>query len=1493
VKKTLFIVFWMLIVNVFSANAFEVEITDSNNDIIVINGESDSSSSVSLLVLNPDKTLGALKNDDYLYNSEIIQNFSKAETDENNKYSIKIKMNNDYCSGGKFNFIINESGNKSSKLFTYYFNTEKKHKIEQINSYTEKEIINNIDKIIEMYGLDSSSLYVNGNTEFIAETLYNYRESCVNKKFDINIENFEQIIKEILLLSAINNGQSDLLIADGKLLYFDNYLKLSETDIYMDYINSISEVGIKKINDEMLSKKYKNAQEITDFFKTSVLYNVIKNYTEYGYGHIKTFLDKYHDEYCLFGLNIKDNVSDSVYKDILNDSSNNLTDLKQHYNALVKNTGSNSGSSRGSGSSESSINSKIVTSENAGFVSNDIIFNDIDSVDWAKESIEYLYNNGIISDVGDAKFEPERAVTRGEFVKLVVTAFKLKDNGFVTHFIDSKNHWAEPYVAIAESLNIVKGVSDDYFGVDERITREDAAVVLRRIAGTSQTYIKQPFSDDDKISEYAVDAVYYLKEKKIIQGKDGNVFEPKSELTRAETSKIIYNALFSNFKQIASDMNSNLSLLEGSFSENNLSSKMIRPKLIYAGSESSKIKLDMLTANSEQIKLDQISIVSPSANILSENKVSDNVISEVEDDMNFCKQVGIIDDSVVGEDYVSRIGFAKVMSNIVFGQSIEEDFIESKYTDVPASQAFIVDYVTKQNLLSAEGEFRPNDKITYYDLIKAIVNFLGYSDKTDGTKLSYFAVANSMKINVLNAVDKDYITYNGLAKVLKSAVKVKMLEKEINNDKSYSYVETDHYLKLYKDIDYTTDVVSANFYGVLTGKLSLDRNHIKVGDSTYKLTSESMPIRFCLGYSATIFYDTKEDYIIYYDLVNNSTFKIDGADAISIDNSKIYYYNANGIKKNASLSKSFVMLYNNSVVSNYSKDFIAKAFENMDGNIVCIDNNNDKIYDVVLINAYETHVVADIIDNVIYSKFNPSRVIKVNDEETAIVNVLNEPVKFSDIDKGDIVCVSSDLDGNINYITVVIDSISEYISAINFGNKGEIESVFINQSEYSLAESYKIKSDEDNIKVGDRVTLYFNKDKKIAKMDKCDFLDYKIGYLINMARNNGIDEKYSIKLFSSKGKMEMYGIDDCIKTTFDNIKIKTSELMSLLTSSDGLIKRQPVLYRLNSENKVDWIDYCGNKTDKDKVDGLYYYTVFDDAKKDNISIGYVPNYYTFSGKLLFSTGTIIFVIPDENNRDDDDLYQIGNTSYITEGLVIEKDYKYVEGSDTLPKPTVKQEVVAYGTHKSSPVADILVKVDMRGKLFNSTDRLALVSNVRKTINENNDVVTEYTVWYAGKEKTFTYEENKANLGTLKDTVIEAGDAIRVTTNANGEIELLSLVYDLSENKLSTDSPAVNQTKQYYKSAERFVFGKVFYKDEQTFGVEFVNQSGKTEREYYLLSTANQIYNCKNIEGNNIITSIAKPTSIYDSEQYADHASNCLVQLYDGKLATVILYNKRS
>ncbi len=89
----------------------------------------------------------------------------------------------------------------------------------------------------------------------------------------------------------------------------------------------------------------------------------------------------------------------------------------------------------------------------------------------------------------------------------------------------------------------MSGYDNGRFGADDPVTREQMASILWRYAGSPVTTAGEAFADAANISAYAKTAVDWARANRIVNGKEGNLFDPKGSLTRAQTAVILYGYL--------------------------------------------------------------------------------------------------------------------------------------------------------------------------------------------------------------------------------------------------------------------------------------------------------------------------------------------------------------------------------------------------------------------------------------------------------------------------------------------------------------------------------------------------------------------------------------------------------------------------------------------------------------------------------------------------------------------------------------------------------------------------------------------------------------------------------------------------------------------------------------------------------------------------------------------------------------------------------------
>ncbi|MDD9271936.1 S-layer homology domain-containing protein [Paenibacillus sp. GCM10023248] len=211
-------------------------------------------------------------------------------------------------------------------------------------------------------------------------------------------------------------------------------------------------------------------------------------------------------------------------------------------------------------------------------------FNDVTNHDWARDYLDILYSKGIMNNKTPAQFLPNDAITRGEFVTMLVNIFNIplvnEDTTYHTNdptnpnfqgtFADVRRGLGLPnssslydfmHIEAGARAGIVRGNSNGLFLPTSSISRADAAVMIERAANMktstdmakSLTNLKKQFTDAGDIDTYALASVEAVIKAGLMDGienapvqgqkKPTYSFDPKGNMTRAQAAAIANRVL--------------------------------------------------------------------------------------------------------------------------------------------------------------------------------------------------------------------------------------------------------------------------------------------------------------------------------------------------------------------------------------------------------------------------------------------------------------------------------------------------------------------------------------------------------------------------------------------------------------------------------------------------------------------------------------------------------------------------------------------------------------------------------------------------------------------------------------------------------------------------------------------------------------------------------------------------------------------------------------
>lgn len=156
-------------------------------------------------------------------------------------------------------------------------------------------------------------------------------------------------------------------------------------------------------------------------------------------------------------------------------------------------------------------------------------FRDVATSDWYFDAVQYVLEKGLMNGTSDWTFAPNDATTRGMIVTILARVEGVNTNG-------------NPWYAAGQKWAMQNDISDGT-NMPGVITREQLATILYRYAkqkgyDVSKSAALTSFSDADKVSGYAFDAMQWAVAEGLLQGSNGKL-DPQGSATRAQVATIL------------------------------------------------------------------------------------------------------------------------------------------------------------------------------------------------------------------------------------------------------------------------------------------------------------------------------------------------------------------------------------------------------------------------------------------------------------------------------------------------------------------------------------------------------------------------------------------------------------------------------------------------------------------------------------------------------------------------------------------------------------------------------------------------------------------------------------------------------------------------------------------------------------------------------------------------------------------------------------------
>lgn len=230
-------------------------------------------------------------------------------------------------------------------------------------------------------------------------------------------------------------------------------------------------------------------------------------------------------------------------------------------------------------------------------------------------------------------------------------------------------------------------------------------------------------------------------------------------------------------------------------------------------------------------------------------------------DMIFATSIGLFEEGTEAASPLSRIELAGVYYRI-FMSGIEPYMDYSRFfKDVDFDSAAYADLVYQCGVMNGVGEgiFEPDTNVTFAQVIKTVVAFLGYSELAEtkgGYPYGYISVAQSLGIidSMPPSIDS-VVTVNKVASIFRLATNVELMKRITFNsdDVKYEISKDSDYLSEYMHITRIRGIVTANYLCDIEGNDQLEHGQVKISDKLFYITESTSTIISHLGCEVDVY----------------------------------------------------------------------------------------------------------------------------------------------------------------------------------------------------------------------------------------------------------------------------------------------------------------------------------------------------------------------------------------------------------------------------------------------------------------------------------------------------------------------------------------------------------------------------------------------------------------------------------------------------------------
>lgn len=556
-----------------------------------------------------------------------------------------------------------------------------------------------------------------------------------------------------------------------------------------------------------------------------------------------------------------------------------------------------------------------------------------------------------------------------------------------------------------------------------------------------------------------------------------------------------------------------------------------------------------------------------------------------------------------GDKVVTREEAAAIagrMIGLIKGYSMEGK--EMPFTDVEDTDIYAYEIYHMNNLgimTGYAGEFNPKGGITEEQFVKVVVEALGYGAEAQsmgGYPHGYTITAG--KYGMLNEVK-----FGGPVPLTQDvAVRIIYNCLDIETPKVIS-VENGGFMTTVGKTIMSQYFDAARGYGIVTRD---SKTHLGVSTASKEGTIQigkdfyytgSVNCDSLVGYNVEFIYKkSAEDQlgtILYIAPWLNDVTHVEAKDVISYFNYNYTIYE-NNKEKVVKIPRTAKIIYNGVHVKPGFTNFVPEI-----GYVDFIDNNEDGVIDTVYILSYELYEVEGNNKSTCIISAKGNKKINYKDASWHVVGDAGQFLPAANVEDDKFLFAISENGKVINgfVVTGYVEGTVESIFS-----EGRSDYLVINGVEYK-ASSYCAGLIGTTVKPASKVGFYVYENLLLVQDQPSSSLVDSVGYLIEAGKADGsFDTRVYLRMMlqtgevtivdvAEKAKLVCYGRADVTEPK-DFITNLTHEL-KIYNSNDAndapsgesqFVVRQPVIYRLNAEGKIDYLEIAPGHNYSDAID---------------------------------------------------------------------------------------------------------------------------------------------------------------------------------------------------------------------------------------------------------------------------------------------------------------------